>query len=276
MEKFDKLKSIIMKLRSPDGCPWDKKQTHDTLVAYLFEETNEVADTIFRKDYNHLREELGDLLLHILLHSIIAEENNEFTIENVIEDISSKLIRRHPHVFSDAHAENPDDVNRIWEAVKSEEKLKKGESHEFLLDKIPKSFEPLLKAYKIQKEVGKVGFDWENPDDIIKKIDEEYTELKEALKSDNNSEIEHELGDLLFSIINLGLHHKIHADVALAKCNNRFYERFALVELQVNKSEKNIADFTLNELDVFWDNAKQLLKTNDFNKAKQIILQDKL
>lgn len=262
MKTFDDLKNIVKKLRSPEGCPWDRKQTHDSLLPFLFEESNEVADTIINKDYNHLKEELGDILLHIVLHSTIAEENSNFTIDNVINDISEKLIRRHPHVFGDKKAETADEVNEIWENVKKEEREKL--KHQSVLDKIPNNFHPLLKSYKLQKEASKVGFDWDNYLPVIGKIEEELGEIKEAIDSKNFENIEHELGDLLFAVVNLGRFFDVNADVALTKCNKRFYQRFRIVEEMVNKSGRDFTSHTLHDLDEYWEKAKELLKNHTF------------
>ncbi|OHD38178.1 MAG: nucleoside triphosphate pyrophosphohydrolase [Spirochaetes bacterium GWF1_31_7] len=268
MKTFEDLKNIVIKLRSPEGCPWDRKQTHDSLLPFLFEESNEVADTIISKDYNHLKEELGDILLHILLHSKIAEENKNFTIDDVINDISEKLIRRHPHVFGEIKAETADEVNIIWENVKNEERKKTVALS--ILDKIPNTFHPLLRSYKLQKEASKVGFDWKDYLPVLDKVHEELEEIKEAIQSDNIENIEHELGDLLFSTVNLGRFFDVNSDVALTKCNKRFYERFRLVEKQVLQSGKSFNDFSLEELDLFWDKAKALLKKYPFEKALTI------
>lgn len=265
MKSFEDLIKIVEKLRSPEGCPWDRKQTHDSLLPFLFEETNEVADTIISKDMVHLKEELGDILLHILLHSKIAEENNEFNLNEVINDISEKLVRRHPHVFGEIKAETADDVDRIWESVKVEER--KGLKHSSRLDKIPNNFHPLLRSYKLQKEASKVGFDWDDYKPVLDKIDEEVQEIRDAIDSGVVEDIEHEIGDLIFAAVNLGRFFDVNADVSLTKCNKRFYERFRLVEEQVAFSGKDFKDFTLDELDIFWDKAKQLLKIMPLSKA---------
>lgn len=273
MDNFDKLVEIVAKLRGPNGCPWDKKQTHDSLLPFLFEETNEVADSIFDQDPDHLKEELGDILLHILLHSKIAEENKNFTITDVIEEIKQKLIRRHPHIFGNRTAETPEEVNTIWEEVKKEEK--KDVIQKSILDKIPKHFTPLLKSYKLQKEVGKVGFDWKKEDfsSVLAKVEEELEEIKEALKRRDPEELEHEVGDLLFSTVNLARHLDINAEVALSKCNKRFSERFKLVEEQVKQTRKKFQDFSLKELDNFWTHAKKLLETMSPEEALRQISQ---
>lgn len=267
MTNFEELRKIVEKLRSPEGCPWDRKQTHDSLLPFLFEETNEVADTIISKDSDHLKEELGDVLLHILLHAKIAEENNQFSIDDVIKGISEKLIRRHPHVFGDFEGEvkSTDEVDAIWEAVKKEER--KAVKHDSLLDKVPNNFHPLLRSYKLQKEAAKVGFDWDDYHGVLAKIREEYDEIIEAIDEGEPEHIEHEIGDLLFAAVNLGRFFEVNADVALTKCNKRFYERFRLVEEQVALSGKPFDEYSLEELDLFWDNAKKLLATHSLKNA---------
>ena len=237
-ERTRKIKKNCTKLRAPDGCPWDESK----LMSHypIFEEANEVADTILSKDMQHLREELGDLLLQIMLHSLMAEEKNIFTLEDVINDLSAKLVRRHPHVFGEAEAANEQEVNILWEQIKKEER-KKNKQHS-LLDKVPLHFNALLKSFKYQKEASKVGFDWDDLEGPFAKIDEELQEIKEACTEGQQHEIEHEVGDLLFAVINLARKLKISPEVALTKCNKRFYERFSLVEKQVLDSKKKFED----------------------------------
>lgn len=255
MNEFNKLKKNIDFLRSPLGCPWDKKQTHLTLLPYLFEEANEVAETIIDEDYEHLKDELGDLLLQILLHSRIAEEKNKFNIIDVIKNLNNKLIRRHPHVFADKKVKDSDDVIKLWESIKLEEK--NGVKNKSLLDNVLKHASPLLRAYKLQKEASKVGFDWKNHKDVLLKIEEEINELKDAIKHNKINEIEDELGDVFFSLVNLGRFFNLHADVSLGKANLRFIKRFNYIEKKIKKLKKDFSDFSLEELDKFWDEAKK-------------------
>ena len=259
MIEFEMLVQIIETLRSDNGCPWDKEQTHETLLPYLYEETNEVADTIINMNYSNLQDELGDLLLQILLHSQIARENGQFTIEDVIKNLSSKLIRRHPHVFSDEKANNSDEVLKLWDDIK---KIENKGKHKFLLDKVPYTFSPLLRAYKLQKEASKVGFDWEDFNGPISKIEEELKELKDAIKEGNKKEIENELGDLIFAIVNLGRFFNIRSEVALSKTNDKFKTRFNYIEEKVQNSNKDFKDFSLDELDEFWNEAKKILSNS--------------
>ena len=262
MKEFDELIEIVSKLRSKDGCPWDREQTHKSLIPFLIEESQEVIDTLIRDDMSHLKEELGDLLLQIALHSQIENENNNFSIQNVLRDICDKLKRRHPHVFGDADVSTSNEVLKLWEEIKSKEKKDKKKDHDSVLDKIPKSFEPLLTCLKYQKEAAKLGFDWDDYKGPLNKIDEELSELHSAIKEDNTPNIEHEIGDMIFALVNLGKFFNIRTDTALTKANKRFYNRFSFVERKVKESGKAFKDFTLNELDEFWDQAKLELRDN--------------
>ncbi|MBO5289034.1 MAG: nucleoside triphosphate pyrophosphohydrolase [Spirochaetales bacterium] len=267
MDKFDKFVEIIATLRGENGCPWDKKQTHDSLLQFLFEETNEVADTIVSKDYKHLQEELGDLLLQIVLHSQIAKENNEFAISDVIDSISEKMIRRHPHIFAGVKVNSEDEVNQLWEEIKKKEQKDNVDKEESILDKIPQELPTLSKTKKIQKEVIKNGFDWPKEDylSVIGKVKEEIEEIEDAVKNKNFEHVEAEIGDLLFATIHLALHLDVDAETALFKCNDRFSQRFRLVELQAK--EKKMKDYSLKELHQFWKNAKFLLSHFSFEEA---------
>ena len=267
MDKFDKFVEIIATLRGENGCPWDKKQTHDSLLQFLFEETNEVADTIVSKDYKHLQEELGDLLLQIVLHSQIAKENNEFAISDVIDSISEKMIRRHPHIFAGVKVNSEDEVNQLWEEIKKKEQKDNVDKEKSILDKIPQELPILSKTKKIQNEVIKNGFDWPKEDylSVIGKVKEEIEEIEDAVKNKNFEHVEAEIGDLLFATIHLALHLDVDAETALFKCNDRFSQRFRLVELQAK--EKKMKDYSLKELHQFWKNAKFLLSHFSFEEA---------
>jgi tetrapyrrole methylase family protein / MazG family protein len=262
MKEFDDLKKTIDKLRSPEGCPWDNKQTHKSLLPYLYEESYEVGDSIIKGDKESLKEELGDLLLQIMLHSKITDENKEFDIKDVISLLNAKLIRRHPHVFGDGDAANADDVVKLWESIKKEEK--KYKKHDSILDDVPNTFHPLLKSYKLQKKAAKVGFDWKDYKGVLDKIDEEIKELKEALSKDDNLEhIEHEIGDIMFALINLGKFLGIRPDAALSKANLRFMERFKYIEKRIKEAGKKFEDYDLKGLDELWNEAKKNMKPGD-------------
>lgn len=281
MEEFDRLVEIIATLRGENGCPWDKKQTHQSLLPFLFEESNEVADTIISKDYNHLQEELGDLLLQIVLHSQIAKENNQFSISDVITSISEKMIRRHPHIFGNVKVQSEDELHDLWEKIKKQEHESTCEvsipNFHSVLDKIPQNVTAMPKAEKIQKEAIKSGFDWPKNDfnSVIGKVKEEISEIEEAIQNINFEpvqnisfeQIEAEVGDLLFATIHLAYHLDVDAETALFKCNDRFSKRFRLVEIQAKNKNKELKDFTIDELHQFWRNAKVLLSQLSFEDA---------
>ena len=271
MKKFDKLVDIIATLRGENGCPWDKKQTHDSLLPFLFEESNEVADTIVSQDYKHLQEELGDLLLQIVLHSQIAKENNHFSISDVIDSISEKMIRRHPHIFSGVKVESEDDVNRLWDEIKKQERKNINKQNDSILENVPENLSALPKAKKIQNEVIKNGFDWPKDDylSVIGKVKEEVKEIEDAIQNGDFEHIEAEIGDLLFATIHLAKHFDVDAETALFKCNNRFSQRFRLVELlaKISDDKKRLKDFTHEQLLEFWRKAKILLSESSFGEA---------
>lgn len=251
---FDKLKEVIRTLRGENGCPWDKAQTHESLKRYLVEETYEVLDAIDELDDEHLVEELGDVLLQVMLHAQIGEDDGYFTIEDVLFAITSKMIRRHPHVFADVDVKDEADVLNNWEQIKQKEKNKKDES---LLDNIPSSLPSLYRALEMQKKAAKVGFDWTDPHDIWAKLTEELTEWKEELQKGNQNAAEKELGDVLFVLVNLARFYKLDPEEALRSTNRKFLTRFKYVEKKVSESKRRWDTFTLPELDKFWEEAKE-------------------
>ncbi len=248
-KKFAELWSVMQRLRKE--CPWDKEQTHDSIKAATLEETYEAVEAIDNKDYDSLRDELGDMLLHIVFHSVIAEENNEFMLTEVIEGITNKLIRRHPHIFGDVKVKDSKEIEKNWEAIK----LREGKKS--LLDGVPKSLSSLLRAYRIQEKASKIGFDWENKEDVWEKVEEELTEFKEAEKIGDSEKIEEELGDLLFSLVNYSRFLKINPENALRRANEKFIKRFSYVEEKINSSGNNLVDATLEEMDKFWEESKK-------------------
>lgn len=251
-EKFSRLVEIMEKLRSEDGCPWDRVQTHDSLKKYLIEETYELIDAIERGDYEAMKEELGDLLLQVVFHSKIAKDSGKFDIDDVIDTISEKMISRHPHVFGSADFKTPEEVLNQWDDRKREEgKLKKS-----ILEGIPSSLPALMRAYKLQSRAAKVGFDWDNIEGVIEKIEEEIRELKDAMKENKKEKIEEELGDLLFSIVNFGRFIKIDPETALRKTNRKFEERFISLERLAREQGKNLKDLSLDEMDALWNVVK--------------------
>lgn len=248
---FSTLISVFAHLRSLEGCPWDRKQTHQTLKRYLLEETYEVLEAIDEEDSFHLAEELGDLLLQVLFHAQIASEQGEFDIYDVIEGLTSKLIRRHPHVFGEEEAETAEAVEGTWDRIKQQEK---GEQPTSILAGISKGMSALAYAWELQKRASKVGFDWEKSDEVYKKIEEESEELRSA---QGKTEKEKELGDLLFTIVNLSRFYDLHPELALTQTNQKFHRRFVYIEEQVRKQGKSLADCSLAEMDQWWEEAKK-------------------
>ncbi|MCB4204843.1 nucleoside triphosphate pyrophosphohydrolase [Deferribacterales bacterium Es71-Z0220] len=257
MEKeFNKLVKIIEKLRAPDGCPWDREQTLYSLRDQLIEETFELVEAIDNKDIENIKEELGDLLLHVIMHSVIAAEDNLFTLTDVMKTISEKLIRRHPHVFGGEKTDSVDDVLVNWEKIKSKEK----KDRKYILDGIPKGLPSIQKAYKLQEKARKVGFDWESGEDCLRKVEEEFTEFKQAIKLKDVNEIEEEMGDLLFSILNLSRFLNINADSALQKTNEKFKSRFRFIEDELAKNGISFEEASIELLERYWQKAKNTFK----------------
>lgn len=252
-DKFQHLVEIMEKLRSEEGCPWDKVQTHDTLKRYLLEETYELIDAIEKKDFKGMKEELGDLLLQIVFHSKIAKDEGKFDINDVIDTISTKMINRHPHVFGEASFETPEEVLSQWDDRKKEE----GKLKDSILEGIPIALPALSRAYKIQSRVAKVGFDWDKVEGIFDKLTEECNELKEAIDSGNRDKIEEEVGDVLFSIVNIARFLKIDPETALRKTNRKFEERFKKLEKLANERGKSLKEMTLSEMDTLWEEIKK-------------------
>jgi tetrapyrrole methylase family protein / MazG family protein len=256
MSSFERFQEIIAHLRAPEGCPWDRKQTHESLRPYLIEEAYEVLDTIDRGDMAALSEELGDLLLQIVLHTQIATEDGDFYMADVLRQVNQKMIRRHPHVWGEVNAENPDQVIVNWEAIKQQEKATRGEEKpKSILDGVQAALPALMQAYKVQAKAAKVGFDWDKVDDVRAKVLEEIDEVQRAASDEERLD---ETGDLLFALVNwirwLGVG---DPEAALRMATLKFRRRFEHVEEQVRASGKEFSAFTLAELDQFWDQAKQ-------------------
>ncbi|MBX7149639.1 nucleoside triphosphate pyrophosphohydrolase [bacterium] len=254
-QAFDELLAVMHKLRSPGGCPWDAKQTHKSILPYLIEECYEVVDAIERNDSADLKEELGDLLLQVVFHAEMASENGNFTIEDVALGISQKLIRRHPHVYGNTVVNNAGEVVKNWDAIKNEEK--KHQKQESVLDSVPRAFPALMEAQKISKKAAKTGFDWKKPEDVFKKINEETAEVKKAIKRKNKKNIEEEVGDLLFCLVNLARKLKVDPEMALRKTNAKFRKRFLKMEKAASKKGKKLESFSLKDLDNLWEKAKK-------------------
>lgn len=252
---FESLVEVIATLRGENGCPWDREQTHTSLKSTLIEETYETVEAIDSGDPSKLKEELGDLLLNVMLQAQIAAENQDFTIYDVIDTLTKKLIRRHPHVFGNVEVDNADDVVNNWEAIKSQEAGY--EDRKSVVDGIPNALPALLRGQKIQKRVARVGFDWDNIVDVIDKIDEELIEVKESLKDNDLNAIENEIGDLFFSIVNLCRFVDLQAEETLRKSNRKFINRFKRLESVFEKQGKSLTDQTLAELDAVWEQVKK-------------------
>ena len=253
---FQKLLKIIQTLRSPDGCPWDIDQKKEDVGRYLIEEAYEVIDAIDSGHPKELKEELGDLLFQILFLTRMSEEAGEFNISDVIEDISKKMIRRHPHVFENKKVKDIQEIKSNWEDIKKQEESRK-DKNESLFYQIPKSMPSLLRAQKITKKASQVGFDWENIDGVLKKIEEELKELKAALKSKEKDQIKDEMGDIIFSLVNLSRFVEINADEALRSSIKKFTDRFSHIEEKLKDQGKTPSDATLEEMDRLWDEAKR-------------------
>jgi len=252
-EEFQKLCDIVAKLRAPGGCPWDREQTNESLLPPLIEEVYEVAGALRAGDDVNFREELGDLLLLIVMHAEIAAEQNRFKIDNVIREAAEKLVRRHPHVFGESNAKTSGAVVKQWEAIKREEK--KGDQH--YLASLPDALPALMRAEKAQKKVARVNFDWDNIDDVLAKVDEELGETKAAIQSQDRQSIEDEIGDLLFAVVNLARKSGIDAESALQKATDKFRARFNQLEDELIKRGRKLGDVDLAELDGIWNEIKR-------------------
>ncbi|RRO24072.1 nucleoside triphosphate pyrophosphohydrolase [Flavobacteriaceae bacterium 14752] len=249
-KSFDQLLKIMDELR--EGCPWDRKQTIQSLSHLTIEETYELTDAILEENFEDIKGELGDLLLHIVFYAKIASEKNKFDIEDVIEAICKKLIDRHPHIYSDVKVENEDDVKKNWEMLK----LKEGKKS--VLEGVPKSLPALIKAQRIQDKVAGIGFDWEKPEQVLDKIKEEIEEFEMEANAQNHEKMEGEFGDMLFALINYARHHNIDPERALELTNKKFIKRFSYLEEQTQNQNLKLQDMSLNEMNRFWEKAKNL------------------
>lgn len=252
---FDELIQIMARLRGPGGCPWDHEQTHESIVPQLIEETYEAIGAIDEKNWPHLCEELGDLLLHIVFHSQMASETKDFTIDDVVTGLAAKLVRRHPHVFGDTKVKDAGEVIQNWDKIKAGEK--KNQKMESALDNIPKALPALMQAYKLTKKASKMGFDWEKTEQVLEKVDEEIREIKAAVKNKNQDEITDEIGDLFFSLANLCRFLKVAPEEALRKSNEKFRKRFTVMEKMILVQNKKMEEMNLKELDNLWEQAKK-------------------
>ena len=258
---IDDLISIITLLRSPDGCPWDREQTHFSIKKNFIEETYEVIEAIDNQDTDNLKEELGDVLLQIALHCEMEREVCHFDLKDVCDELCKKLIIRHPHVFGDVVADNTQEALTSWDAVKKSTKGIKNQSE--LMEGIPSALPALMKAQKVQHKAANVGFDWDSVDGAIQKLDEEINELKIAVKQNTSPEIEEELGDVLFSCVNVSRFVKVDSEEALNSSVNKFIKRFKIVEQLARENGCELSDCSIDQLDVFWDKAKEIIKTEE-------------
>jgi len=250
LKAFDRLLTIMDELR--EGCPWDKKQTMESLRHLTIEETYELGDAILDNDLEEVKKELGDVLLHIVFYSKIGSETNDFDIADVCNAICDKLINRHPHIYGDVKVDNEEDVKRNWE------KLKLKEGKKSVLEGVPNSLPALVKANRIQEKVAGVGFDWEEPNQVWEKVEEELLEFKEEVANGNQDSIESEFGDVLFSMVNYARFLKINPENALERTNKKFSKRFQYLEEKAKSINKSLKDMTLSEMDVFWEEAKKM------------------
>lgn len=246
--------TIMKRLRGKNGCPWDMKQTHSSLREYVLEEAYEVVEAINNDDSDNLAEELGDLLLQVIFHSQIAKEEGTFNLWDVIAKLSSKLINRHPHVFGEVKVDTANQVRHIWENIKDKEK--NIESYAEGLENIPKGLSALMRSHKIQKKVAKIGFDWDNINQVLEKVKEEFRELEEAIENNDQSNIEEELGDLLFAVVNLSRFCKVNPETSLINTIEKFIFRFKFMEEESKKQDRDLKEMTLKEMNELWNLSK--------------------
>lgn len=253
-ERFERLVAIMKRLRAPGGCPWDREQTFDTIKPYLLEETYEVLEAIDERDWDGLAEELGDLMLQSVFFAQMASEEGKFQIDDSLDAISEKLIRRHPHVFADGQANTPDEVKRKWDEIKAEEKRKKASAPKTLLGGVPRNLPALVEAERITSKAAGVGFDWTESSQVIEKLHEELGELEAARASGSSAAIEDEFGDILFVMVNLARFLKVDPEQALRKTNAKFRRRFGYVE-----QHARLPGATIEEMEALWQEAKLAL-----------------
>jgi MazG family protein len=247
---FNEFVEIVKRLRRE--CPWDREQTNDSIKAATIEETYEVVEAIERKDYENLRSELGDLLLHVVFHTIIASEIHDFTIDDVIDSIKNKLIRRHPHVFGNVQVSGSEEVKKNWEEIKMSEGRKS------VLDGVPEILPALQRAHRLQEKAAKVGFDWEKKEDVWKKVIEEIEEMHRSEKEGDYNKLEDEIGDVLFAMVNYSRFLGVNPENALRRTNSKFINRFSYLEKKLLESGKKLIESNLTEMDKYWEESKKL------------------
>ena len=249
--KFNDFVEIVKRLRKE--CPWDREQTNDSIKAATIEEAYEVVEAIEKKNYDDLEKELGDLLLHVVFHTIIASETNGFTIDDVIDSIREKLIRRHPHVFGEVKVSGSEEVKKNWEEIKL------SEGRESVLDGVPEMLPALQRAHRLQEKAAKVGFDWEKKEDVWNKVIEEVEEMHESEGEGNYDKLEDEIGDVFFAMVNYARFLSVNPENALRRTNSKFIRRFGYVESKIKESGKKITDSNLKEMDGYWEESKKLV-----------------
>jgi MazG family protein len=254
--RFQRLIEIMARLRAPGGCPWDREQTFDTIQPYTLEETYEVLDAIDRRDFRALAEELGDLMLQVVFYAQMAEEEGRFTVADSLDAINEKLVRRHPHVFADGDARTPDQVLKRWDEIKVEEKRGRGEAPKGLLDGVLKTQPALMEAAHLSRKAASAGFDWPSLGPVFDKMREEIAELEHARASENPSEIEGELGDLLFTIVNVARFLHVDPEQALRRTNVKFRHRFAHVEQELAARGRTLPESNIEEMEQLWQQSK--------------------
>jgi MazG family protein len=255
--KFQRLVDLMARLRAPGGCPWDREQTFDSIKPYTLEETYEVLDAIDRRAWPDLAEELGDFLLQAVFYAQMASEQDLFRIENALDAINEKLVRRHPHVFGDDSAATGDDVKRIWGDIKAAEKKDKGKQDETLLGPVPRALPALVEAQQIASRAAGVGFDWQNAEQVVEKLHEELAEFQEARQIATHDRLEDELGDMLFVIVNLARFVKVDPEQALRRSNSKFRQRFGFIEQKLRERGKSLKEATIDEMEALWQEAKR-------------------
>jgi len=251
--KFKEFVEIVKRLRKE--CPWDKEQTNDSIKAATIEETYELVEAIDKKDFVEMKSELGDLFFHVIFHAVIAEEENKFNLDDVIDSIREKLIRRHPHVFGEVNVNDSEDVKRNWEAIKLTE------GRDSVLDGVPEKLPSIHRAFRLQEKAAKVGFDWDNKADVWKKVIEEIEEMHKSEKEESVQELESEIGDVFFAMTNYARFLGINPEYALRKTNEKFINRFMYVEKKVKETGKKINESNLTEMDKYWNESKSIYKS---------------
>ncbi len=254
---FEELVAVMKRLRAPEGCPWDREQTHDSLKPYMLEEAYEALEAIDLRDDDELCKELGDVLLQVVFHAQIADEEQRFSIDDVAGSIVEKLVRRHPHVFGDVQVKDAKNVLENWEEIKKQERRDAGQQQPSHLDGIPKSLPALMRAQRVQSRAARQGFDWPNAEGALDKVEEEFAELRQAQSDQSTEAIEDEFGDLLFSVVNTARFLQINPEDALRRSVDKFERRFRAIESELNKSNRSMRDTALSELDELWDEIKR-------------------